>query len=161
MAKQTVTVGTANAGDGDPLRNAFVKVNANTDELYTLLGDGSTLSLTDLIDHDQLADRFTASESLTSDTAIAIDTSLADVFTLTAGHSATLNFTNVKIGDVKTLVVTGGGSSYTITLNNINGSAGTWNKISGTYDDTSATKNFIQIKFVSTSEAWYTISQTA
>ena len=53
----------------------------------------------------------------------------------------------------------GGGGSYTLTLQNINGSAGTFNKISGTYDDTSSTKNIIQFKFISTSEAWYTISK--
>ena len=39
--------------------------------------------------------------------------------------------------------------------------AGTFNKISGTYDDTSAKKNFIQITCVSATEFWYTISQIA
>jgi hypothetical protein len=35
MAKQTVNVGTTpNARDGDPLRNAFTKINQNFDELY-------------------------------------------------------------------------------------------------------------------------------
>jgi hypothetical protein len=106
-----------------------------------------------------LGDEYTSSSSLTSATAITVDTSSADVFTLTAGHSATLNFTNVIVGDLKTLVVTGGGSSYTLTLGTVNGSSATYNLISGTYDDTSSTKNFIQIKFISTTEAWYTISQ--
>ena len=46
MAKQAVNLGTsANDGTGDPLRSAFDKVNDNTDELYNLLGDGSTLSI--------------------------------------------------------------------------------------------------------------------
>jgi hypothetical protein len=81
------------------------------------------------------------------------------VFTWTAGHTANIDFTNVVIGKVKTLVVTGGGSSYALTLRNINGSSGTFNLISGTYDDTSSTKNIIQVKFISTSEAWYTISK--
>ena len=36
MAKQTVNIGTsANKGNGDPLRTAFTKINANFDELYT------------------------------------------------------------------------------------------------------------------------------
>ena len=36
MAKQTINLGTSpNKGDGDPLRNAFDKVNDNFDELYT------------------------------------------------------------------------------------------------------------------------------
>jgi hypothetical protein len=35
MAKQTINIGTsANARDGDPLRNAFTKINQNFDELY-------------------------------------------------------------------------------------------------------------------------------
>jgi hypothetical protein len=62
---------------------------------------------------------------------------------------------------VKTLVVTGGGGSYSLTLRNINDSTGTFNKIAGDYDDTGSTKNIIQIKFISTSEAWYTISKIA
>jgi hypothetical protein len=39
VAKQTVNLGTsANKGDGDPLRTAFTKVNANFTEVYSLLG---------------------------------------------------------------------------------------------------------------------------
>lgn len=44
MAKQSIGVGsTANDGTGDALRNAFIKVNSNTDELYTALGNGTAL----------------------------------------------------------------------------------------------------------------------
>lgn len=113
------------------------------------------------VTHDVLEDRFTASSAVTSATTITIDSSSADVFTWTAGHSATINFTNVKIGDVVTLEVTGGGGSYTLTLNNINGASGTFNKIAGDYSDTSAAKNLIEFKFISTSAAWYQISQIA
>lgn len=36
MAKQVINVGTSpNAADGDPLRNAFIKINSNFNELYT------------------------------------------------------------------------------------------------------------------------------
>jgi len=108
-----------------------------------------------------LEDRYTASSAVTSGASITIDSSSADIFTWTAGHSATIDFTNIKIGDVVTLEVTGGGGSYTLTLQNINGSAGTFNKISGDYDDTSAAKNLIEFKFISTSAAWYQISQIA
>ena len=39
MAKQTIKVGALpNDGTGDSLRNAFIKVNANTDELYSIHG---------------------------------------------------------------------------------------------------------------------------
>lgn len=40
MAKQTINIGTADKGDGDPIRTAFQKVNANFTELYTALGLG-------------------------------------------------------------------------------------------------------------------------
>ena len=47
MAKETINVGTSpNKGDGDPLRNAFTKINSNFDELYT--ADETFISLTDL-----------------------------------------------------------------------------------------------------------------
>lgn len=36
MAKQTINLGSSpNKGDGDPLRTAFEKVNANFDEIYS------------------------------------------------------------------------------------------------------------------------------
>ena len=45
MAKQDIGVGTtANDGTGDNLRAGAQKVNANFAEVYTLLGDGTTLS---------------------------------------------------------------------------------------------------------------------
>ena len=44
-------------------------------------------------------------------------------------------------------------------LANRNGSSGSFRKISGTYSDT--VKNLIEFKFVSTSEAFYQISQEA
>jgi hypothetical protein len=116
----------------------------------------------DSITYDKLGVEFTDSVALGSATAIAVNTSLADVFTFTAGHSATLNFTDVGIGDIKTFVITGGGGSYTLTLGTINGSSGTYNALSTTaYSDTGSAKNLVQIKFVSTSEAWYQISQIA
>ena len=115
----------------------------------------------DAVDHDQLSNRYTASSAVTSSAAITIDTSSADIFTWTAGHSTTVAFTNVEVGSTCVLAVTGGGSSYTLALGNINGSAGTFNRLGGTYDDTSSTKNLIEFKFISTTEAWYQISQIA
>ena len=118
----------------------------------------------DQITSAKLGAEYTTSSAVTSATTIAIDTSTADVFTWTAGHSTTISFTNVVIGTTKTLQITGGGTSYTVafdTSTGINGGAATFNRIAGEYDDTSSTKNLIQIKFISTSEAWYTISQIA
>lgn len=113
----------------------------------------------DSITNDKLGVEYTTAQAVSSAATITLDTNVYDVFTWTVGHTANVDFTNVIIGKVKTLIVTGGGSSYALTLRNINGSTGTFNKISGTYDDTSSTKNIIQIKFISTSEAWYTISK--
>jgi len=46
MAKQSINIGSvANDGTGDNLRAGAIKVNANTDELYTALGTGSALSI--------------------------------------------------------------------------------------------------------------------
>ena len=44
MTKQTINRGTAaNDGTGDNLRAGAAKVNENFDEIYTVLGDGTTL----------------------------------------------------------------------------------------------------------------------
>jgi len=193
MAKQVINIGTtANDGTGDPLRSAFDKVNDNFTELYTddagdvnsitatapIVRDSATgavtISLADLgvttgklandsVTFGKLGVEYTASTALTSATAITVDTALSDVFTFTAGHSATLNFTNVGIGDLKSFVITGssGVAAYTLAFGTSNGSSATYNKISGTFSDVSSAKNLIQIKFVAVNEAWYSISQIA
>lgn len=46
MAKQSVGIGSAaNDGTGDPLRTAFDKLNDNFDEVYTLFGNNTDLSI--------------------------------------------------------------------------------------------------------------------
>lgn len=247
MAKQVIGVGTnANDGTGDPIRDAFVKVNSNFDELYTddagdvgsitatapivrdqatgavtisladagvtlakiqdvaansllirnenssgvlselalattqiMIGDGTGMVAAalsadvtmdnagavtignDKITFAKLGVEYTTAVALTSAATIAVDTALGDVFTYTAGHSATLNFTNVGIGDMKTLQVDASGGSYTVTLGTTNGASCTYNKIAGTYSDAAGAKNLIQLKWVATNVAWYTISQIA
>lgn len=51
MGKQIINTGHADKGDGDKLRNAFTKVNANFDELYEAGSntDNQTLTLTGTI----------------------------------------------------------------------------------------------------------------
>lgn len=45
MAREIINTGAvANDGTGDPVRNAFIKVNNMTSELYTAFGDGSLLN---------------------------------------------------------------------------------------------------------------------
>ena len=46
MGKSSVNIGSApDDNTGDPIRNAFNKLNLNHDELYALLGNGTTLSI--------------------------------------------------------------------------------------------------------------------
>jgi len=115
----------------------------------------------DAVTNAKLGVEYTATSAVSSAATIAVDTAVADIFTYTAGHSATLNFTNVVIGAMKSLVITGGGTSKTVTLGTSNTASCTYNKISGDYDDTGSTKNLIQIKWVAVNEAWYTINQPA
>ena len=103
---------------------------------------------------------FTTATALTPAATINVDYTAAQVFTLTPNANTTLNITNPVIGVTKAIVVTGAGGSYTVGFT-VGGSAGTFNKISGDYDDTSSEKNFIQITCVSATEFWYTISQIA
>ena len=49
MSKKTINVGSSpNAGNGDPLRIAFNKINDNFTELYAISGQGDPLDLTEL-----------------------------------------------------------------------------------------------------------------
>jgi len=161
MAKQTVNIGTvANDGTGDQLRTAFDKLNDNFNEVYGNNFVTEAMLNDNIVTNAELGVEYTASSALTSAAAITVDTSLADVFTMTVGHSHTFNFTNVVVGDVKTLEITGSGGSYTSAFGTVNGSACTFNKIGGTYSD-SAAKQLIQIKWTATNVAWYQISPIA
>jgi hypothetical protein len=55
MSKQLINLGNENAGNGDPIRIAFGKVNSNFDELYATL---AVASLTELA-QDYAAEMFT------------------------------------------------------------------------------------------------------
>jgi hypothetical protein len=57
MTKQVINVGTADKGNGDPLRTAFIKVNSNFDELYASLAADLTNVGTNIIpDTDNVYD---------------------------------------------------------------------------------------------------------
>ena len=114
----------------------------------------------DAISAGKLGVEFTAAQAVTSAATITCDGGAYDVFTWTAGHSTTIEFTNITLGMTKSLMITGSGGSLTVAFDDINGSSGTFNLISGTYSD-AAVKNLIQLKFISASECWYTISQIA
>ena len=103
---------------------------------------------------------FTTTSAVGSSATENIDWTSAQIFTLTPSQSTTLNVTNPVIGVQKNFIITGSGNSYTITLN-VGGAAGTFNLISGEYDDTAGVKNLYSIMCVSATEFWYSISQIA
>lgn len=160
MAKQTVNIGTvANDGTGDQLRTAFDKLNDNFNEVYGNNFVTEAMLNDNIVTNAELGVEYTASSALDNTSAtVIVNSSLADVFTITAAASHTYSFTNVSLGDVKSLVITGSGGSYTTAFDI---TSITFNRIGGTYSDASGVKNLIQIKFVSTTEAWYQISQPA
>ncbi len=51
MARQIINLGTADKGNGDPIRTAFEKTNSNFAELYAILagGGGARVIATDII----------------------------------------------------------------------------------------------------------------
>lgn len=112
------------------------------------------------VSYEKIDDEFTTLDTLTAAATVDVDFDAAQLFTLTPTSATTLNITNPKIGITKTLIVTGAGSSYTLSFN-VGGASGTFNLIAGEYDDTSSTKNLIQILCVSATEFWYSISQIA
>ena len=113
----------------------------------------------DSVSFEKVDAEFTTSSSLTAGATVDIDFDAAQVFTLTPNANTTFNITNPKIGVTKTMVVTGAGGSYTANTWTVGGVSGTFNKISGDYDDTASTKNLYQITCVSATEFWYSISQ--
>lgn len=164
---------TDDAGDVNSVNGATGVVVLDTDDIsegsanlynQTHTGDvtGST-ALTianDAVSYEKIDDEFTTSDALTAAATVDVDFDAAQVFTLTPTSSTTLNITNPKVGITKAIIVTGAGSSYTLSFT-VGGASGTFNLIAGEYDDTSSTKNFIQILCVSSTEFWYSISQIA
>ena len=108
-----------------------------------------------------IGDEFTTAAALTqSSGTVNVDWESGQIFNFTATQNITLNIQNAIPGITKIIVITGEGQSNTLAFN-VGGSAGTFNKLSGDYDDTAAVKNFIQVTCVSATEFWYSISQIA
>ena len=160
MGIQLVDVSTPNSGEGTELRSAFIMVNQNFSEVYGNNFVTEAMLNDNIITNAELGVEYTATVPLTSGAAVAVNTALGDVFTMTTGASHTFNFTNVVVGAMKSLEITGSGGSYTSAFGTVNGSSCTFNKIGGTYSDTAA-KQLIQIKWTATNVAWYQISPIA
>ena len=163
MAQQNITIGTADAGNGDTLFAAFTKVEANFTELYSddagdvgsiIAGDGIavdqatgdvTVSVAaDGIDYAKLGAEFTTSAAVTTD--LNFDT--AQIFTKTMTGDTTFTYSNVKVGMVKDFILTG---AFVPTF-----PAGT-KTVAGTYNG--AVSNLIQIVAIANGDYWMSISQ--
>ena len=140
----------------------FTVTNSEPNATHTgdVTGSAALTIADNVVSYEKIDDEFTTLDTLTAAATVNVDFDAAQLFTLTPTSSTTLNITNPKIGITKTLIVTGAGSSYTLSFN-VGGASGTFNLIAGEYDDTSSTKNLIQILCVSATEFWYSISQIA
>ena len=140
----------------------FTITNSEPNATHTgdVTGSAALTIADNVVSYEKIDDEFTTLDTLTAAATVNVDFDAAQLFTLTPTSSTTLNITNPKIGITKTLIVTGAGSSYTLSFN-VGGASGTFNLIAGEYDDTSSTKNLIQILCVSATEFWYSISQIA
>jgi hypothetical protein len=164
MAKQVINIGTtANDGTGDPLRDAFDKVNDNFTELYSddagdvgsitatapIARDSATGAVTislndDGVTHAKLEPRYTAKATSSGTGSQNLDASTATTFLLTGNvATATLTIQNMKLGQVIDIQMTGTLSSAAITLAT-DFTSTTINKIGATDFDT-AEKNLIQV----------------
>ena len=147
MAKQTVLTGTtANDGKGDQLRNAFIKLNQNFDEVYGTNFVTQAMLNDDIVDHAELANRFTAEVSISTLTGtVNYDFSAGSTFKLSGDltNAYTINLTNYKKGQVITIYPL---KAQTVTLTGGSGT-GVFNKLSEVdYDNT--TSSILQIECV-------------
>lgn len=144
MARINIGVGTeANDGNGDTLRDAFVAVNSMTTEIYGNNFVTHDMLNDDIVDHDELANRYTAVQTISTTTAtVNLDASSYSVFNITANlqSTQTLNLQNMKTGQVIDILATG---TSTLTLTSDDTSE-TFNNLGEvTYDG--ASDNHIQI----------------
>jgi hypothetical protein len=107
MAKQDIGLGTiANDGTGDTLRTGGDKVNDNFGEVYTYLGDGTTLSSDPVV--TEAATQTLTNKSLTSPTITGTG-AIAGTFTGDITGNVTGDVTGNVTGDVTGAVDLNGG----------------------------------------------------
>jgi len=171
MAKQVINIGTtANDGTGDPIRDAFDKVNDNFTELYTddagdvgsitatapIARDSATGAVTislldDGVTHAKLEPRYTTSGSITTYTgAVTVNWALATNFVMGSSLTGAIefDFEGFKTGQVLTIHNLTG--AQTITLDSNAATSETFNKLGAKDYDGSGT-NALMIECISDS----------
>jgi len=115
-----------------------VTVDDSTIELSATDGTGQVRIKDDGVDHQQLANSYTALSALGTGSAFAINFDSAATFTATANGAATLTMSNAQQGQVVDIILNG---NFAITLAE---TGSTFNKVGSTNYDGS-TNNVIQI----------------
>jgi hypothetical protein len=154
MASQNISVGaSANDGNGDTLRNAFISVRKTIAELYgiTYSNDTQDLSGTTLaIDSDRLAARYTDAIAISDYSGtVTFDCSLGFAFKLGGDLSGdyTIDLRNYTKGQVITIYPLKGAVALNLSAQGT--STNTFNKIGGVdYEDNGTSSNIIQIECV-------------
>ena len=141
MAKQSIGIGTtANDGTGEPLRDAFDKVNDNFDEVYA----------DDFVTHARIEDRYTEVESISTLVGtVSFDCSNGAIFKLSGDITGayTIDLSNYKKGQVISIYPIKG--NQTLNLDAQGSSTNTFNKIGGVdYEDDGTSNNILQIECV-------------
>lgn len=129
MAKQTINLGTADKGNGDPLRTAFSKVNSNFTELYDLIGPGADLGAVDQDIVPAIHDTYDLGNVLKKwRGAYFSDEININGFSLKINNSGILSINDQQIGGSNDLDLDGGAASTFYDPNGLNidgGSAST------------------------------------
>jgi len=107
MAKLTIDTGTlGNPATGDTLRTAMTKVNANFDEVYQLVGDGSTGLITTAITNGDLKLQANGTGTIEIDTLSITNSTITSIttnsdITLTPNGTGNIVLDAVTISDNK------------------------------------------------------------
>jgi hypothetical protein len=107
MAKLTIDTGAAgNPATGDTLRTAMTKVNANFDEVYQLVGDGSTGLITTAITNGDLKLQANGTGAIEIDTLSVTNSTITSIttnsdITLTPNGTGNIVLDAVTISDNK------------------------------------------------------------
>jgi hypothetical protein len=119
-------------GDGSDFSNVAVSGD------IAITNTGAVSLATNVVDFDELANRYSELSALGSGTAFALNFNTATTFTATASGAATFTFSNAVQGQVIDLILTG---DYTITFSE---TGSTFNKV-GSTNYAGASSNLIQI----------------
>ena len=161
--KLPVDVGASpNDNSGDPIRDSFIKINSNEDELYeganitatapiakTTVADTSvTISLANGgVTSAKLEARYTAINAIgTTAGAFNIDFSLGVIQTLTLNGAHTGTFINFKIGQVVDIILTG---NHVLTFDATASGTPAINKVGTVSYDGTANDQIIQVQCAS------------